>query len=157
MSWFETIADLDAGTETLRRRRYGVIETEAGALRAVHLRPWPKLLSLREVLPLGDRYHATGEGDRCWLYYNQPRGHSKFLALKYVVTTPDAKYATFRAALKALDRVAEIKRSDALLCDAANRRLSDRFLQRMGWEAHAPQWGRRNFIRRFYGDYPVHG
>jgi len=42
------------------------------------------------------------------------------------------------------------------VCDAANVRLSDRFMARMGWEPHKPQRWHRNFIRRFYGEYPEH-
>jgi hypothetical protein len=61
--------------------------------------------------------------------------------------------ATFRAALTALDRLAELKRTDALLCDAANVRISDRLLRRWGWAPHKPQRWRRNYIKRFYGVY----
>jgi hypothetical protein len=77
------------------------------------------------------------------------------LALKYLVSTRGASFATLRAALDALDQLAKLKRSDALLCDAANARLSDRLLHRFGWAPHKPQWRRRNFIKRFYGVYPV--
>ena len=155
--WFATITDLDsdAAREALRRGRYGVIETAGGRVVAIHLRPWPKLISWREVWPTALRYHARGEVDRCLLYYNQPRGHSNFLALKYVVSTAGASYATFRAALVELDRLAALKRTDALLCDASNMRLSDRLLARFGWEPHKPQRWHRNFIKRFYGVYPA--
>ena len=53
-----------------------------------------------------------------------------------------------------LDRIAELKRTDAILCDAANLRISDRLLARFGWESHAPGRWSRNFIKRFYGVYP---
>ncbi len=149
MPLFETITDLSAGRETLRRRRYGVIETLGGEFQSVTMRPWPHLLSLRELWPRSDHWRPNGPEDRCRLYYNHPRGHDGFLALRYVACTAGTSYATFRAALTVLDRVAEIKRVDALLCDAANGRLSDRFLRRMGWEPHAPTWRRRNYIRRF--------
>jgi hypothetical protein len=149
MPLLEIVTDLATGAEIVCRRRYGVIETRGGELESVTLRPWPHLLSLRELWPLGDAWRPAGPEDRCRLYYNQPRGHEKFLALRYVACTAGASYATFRAALRVLDEIAAIKGSQALLCDASNRRLSDRFLQRMGWEPHAPMWGRRNYIRRF--------
>jgi hypothetical protein len=151
----ETITDFAAGRERLRARRYGVIETEGGRLRAVHLRPWPKLVALPEVLPLGSRYHAVGEADRCLLYYNQPRRMPSFLALKYIVSTSGTRYRTIRAALEVLDAVAELKRTDAIVCDAANVRLTDRVMARHGWEPHKPQRWHRNYIRRFYGEYPA--
>ena len=133
-----------------------MIETAGGELQAVHLRPWPKLLAAPELLPLGPRYHQRGEADRCLLYYNQPRRMPNFLALKYIVSTLGTSYRTFRAALTALDAIAELKHIDAIVCDAANMRLSDRLMARLGWEPHKPQRWHRNFIRRFYGVYPVH-
>ena len=155
MSWpIETIVDFDAAHERVRAGRYGVIETTGGALRAIHLRPWPKLAALPEVLPLGPRYHGRGSADRCLLYYNQPRRMPSFLALKYIVSTIGTSYKTFRAALVVLDAIAELKQIDAIVCDAANVRLSDRLMARLGWEPHKPQRWHRNFIRRYYGVYP---
>jgi hypothetical protein len=150
----ETLLDLDADRERLRARRYGVIETAGGRLVAVHLRPWPKLVSLPELLPLGPRYHAAGKPDRCLLYYNQPWRMPSFLALKYMVTTAGTSYATIRAGLAVLDRIAELKRTDAIVCDAGNIRLSDRLMARHGWEPLKPRRWHRNYIRRFYGVYP---
>ena len=147
--------DCDAAElEALRRIRYGVIECHGGRVVAVRRRRWPKLLSWPEVWPVGASYHARGEVDRCLLYFNQPRRFPNFLALKYIVSTRGTSFATLRSAVSALDAIAEVKGIDALLCDAANTRLSDRFLKRMGWAPHKPQWRRRNFIKRFYGSYP---
>src|SRR3990170_6026164 len=95
---FEKIDDFDSGRERIRARRYGVIETVGGQLRAVHLRPWPKLVALPELWPLlGPRYHGRGAPDRCLLYYNQPWRMPQFLALKYIVTTSGTSYGTIRA------------------------------------------------------------
>lgn len=149
-----TIRDLEGGRDQLRRRSHGVIETCAGTLKAVYLRPWPKLVSVQELWPMGLRYHARGEADVCRLYFNQPRRMPNFLALRYIVSTEGTSYRTFRAALSALDAIAEIKRIDAIVCDAINMRLSDRLLERLGWEPLKPRWWHRNYIRRFYGVYP---
>ncbi len=153
----ETITDLTdpAQADRLRTRRYGVIETTGGELRKIVLRPLPRLWSLRELALVGPRWRPKGPNDCCRLYFNQPRGHESFLALRYVAATPGTSYATFRAALSVLDAVAAIKGVDALVCDAANHRLTERFLERMGWQAHAPRWGHRNYIRRFYGNFPL--
>jgi hypothetical protein len=156
MYWpIETITEWHPGRERIRAHRYGVIETIAGELVAIHLRPWPKLVSLPELFPVGPRYHRRGSSDRCLLYYNQPRRMPNFLALKYIVSTSGTSYRTFRASLVALDAIAELKRVDAIVCDAANSRLSDRLMARLGWEPHKPQRWHRNYIRRFYGKYPV--
>jgi hypothetical protein len=156
-SLIETIDDLADGCERIRARRYGVVETARGEFRSICLRPWPKLIAAPELLPLGPKYHEPGEADRCLLYYNQPRSMPNFLALKYIVSTLGTTYQTFRAALKVLDAIAEMKRIDAIVCDAANVRLSDRLMARLGWEPHKPQRWHRNYIRRFYGVYPAHG
>jgi len=150
----QTITDWQSGQETIRQHRYGVIETAAGKLVAIHLRPWPKLLAWPEILPVGPAYHVRGQADHCFLYYNQPRRCPNFLALKYVVSTQGTPYATFCVALATLDAIAQLKQSDALLCDAFNKRLSDRLLKRHDWEPHKPQRWHRNFIKRFYGEYP---
>jgi hypothetical protein len=154
LEFTETIINFDAGRDRIRARRYGVIETVGGELRSITLRPWPKLVSLPELWPLGPRYHPAGDTDRCLLYYNQPWRMRNFLALRYVVSTNGTSYRTFRAALQVLDGIAELKRTDAIVCDAANMRLSDRLMARLGWEPHKPQRWHRNFIRRFYGKYP---
>lgn len=139
---------------TIRAIRYGVIETTGGSLQAVHGRRFPKMFALPELWPVTSRYHARGVADRCLLYFNQPRSCPSFLALKYVVSTQATTYATFRAAIATLDAIAVEKKIDAMVCDAANSRLSDRFLARQGWEKHKPQRWHRNFIKRFYGEYP---
>jgi hypothetical protein len=149
-----TIHDWDANRDLLAARPYGVVETSGGQVVAVHLRWLPKLLAWPEFWPTAPGYHIRGRADRCLLYYNQPRRFPNFLALKYVVSTLGTSFATFRAALVALDRLAELKHTDALLCDAANARISDRLLQRWGWAPHKPQRWRRNYIKRFYGTYP---
>ncbi len=151
---WQTVRQWNGAEEKIRNHRYGIIETSAGKLTAIHFRPWPKWFAWPEVWPVGPEYHARGKSDRCLLYYNQPWQHSSFLALKYVVTTASTPYASCCAALTTLDAIAQIKQTDAILCDASNSRLTDRLLQRHGWQPHKPQRWHRNFIKRFYGQYP---
>jgi hypothetical protein len=138
----------------LRRGRYGVIEVVDGQLQAIYLRPWPTLTSALEVEWLGRRYHRNVAGDRCWLYFNQPRRHANYLALKYVVSQRDCRFATLRRAVEMLDEVARVKLSDAILCDVWNLRISARLLARCGYVPHKPERWHRNYIKRFYGEYP---
>lgn len=154
MPLWQTITDPLADRPTLQRRRFGVIETRGGRLVAIHLRPFPLLLSRRELWLTGDDHNATGPKDTCRLYYNQPLRASRYLALKYIETTAHTSYVTFRAALTTLDWLAEVKQSDALVCEAANERISVRLLERFGWEPHAERVRGRNYIKRFYGVYP---
>ncbi len=155
MPLWQTVHDLSADADVLCRRRYGVIEMEDERLKAIYLRPYPRVISLSGVIVLGGHVHNMTEGNRCWLYYNQPLRHGNFLVLKYVVSSHGGTFRTFRGAMVVLDEIARIKRSDAILCEAANLRLSDRLARRWGWERHVRSSRRRHFIKRFYGHYPA--
>ena len=150
----ETIHDLQAGAAVLRRRRYGLVEVADGQLQRIRLRPFPKLISLPGVRWDAWLCHGRRRGDRCWLYYNQPRSCPDFLAVVHAVSTSGTSYRTIRRAASVLDEIARIKRIDAIVCHVANDRISDRLLSRWGWEPHAPRLRGRNFIKRFYGQYP---
>ncbi len=154
MPLFQTVDDLQSQADTLKRRAYGVICIESGKLKEIVLRPWPKLISVAEISWLGNRTHDRTAGDYCWVYYNQPRRHRNFLALKYIVSSQQASFRTFRNSLIVLDEIARIKRSDAIVCELRNMRISDRLCRRWGWESHVPSSRRRHFIKRFYGTYP---
>jgi hypothetical protein len=150
-NWLENVTDLDVGEETLFRRRHGVIDVRNGRLRAVHLRPWPKLVSLVGVA-WGNWSHHYLPGDRMRLYYDQPRSCPNFLALKFAISSRDTTLKTALLSLQVLDEIARIKRSDAILLDATNFRLSPRMLARFGWESHAPSRWHRNYIKRLYAE-----
>jgi hypothetical protein len=143
-----------AQRETLRRGRFGVIEVENGRLVAIHLRPWPRTVSVLEVEWLGRRRHERSPGNRCLVYYNQPWRSSNYLALKYVVSNRDCTFESVHRAAVVLDEVARVKHSDAILCDVWNLRISERLLARWGWEPHRPSRWHRHYIKRFYGVYP---
>src|SRR5260221_11111067 len=96
-SFFETVTDLEANAETLRRRRYGVIEISAGRLVGVHLRPWPKLVSLVSVLG-GQGDHKPVGGDRMWRDYNQPPACANFLGLTFGGAARGTTWATAQQA-----------------------------------------------------------
>ena len=151
---YETITDLRAGTDSLFRRRYGVIEAAGGRFRRIVLRPFPTLVSGAHTVLLGGWLHRRREGDRCLLYFNQPRRFRNFLAVKYVVSSRGTGYATCRRALEALDEVARIKGIDAMVCDLANLRITGSMMRRWGWEPHKPSLWHRHYIKRFYGVYP---
>lgn len=151
--WFDSIDDLQSGRELIRQRRYGVIVTRLGKFQAIQFRPWPKIISVAEVRFWGSRRQERAPADECLLYYNQPLQHSNYLTLAYIHTSWATPYRTLLAAVRILDQVAEIKRSDAILCHVTNPRISDRLLRRFGGERHLEQSSRRHWIKRFYGAY----
>ncbi len=155
MLLFDSITDLTRDAEELRQRRYGVIEVIDGQFRRVLLRPWPKILVGPEVLWFGEWLHQRRRGDRLLLYYNQPWRFPGFLALAYALSSRETSLRSIRVGLEVLDEIARLKKSDALLCDLGNWRISERFMRRWGWASHCPTtWWHRHFIKRFYGTYP---
>jgi len=150
----QSVTDLGDGSEAIRRRRYGVIEARDGEFRRVVLRPWPKLISSMEALLCGGLYHSRWRGDICRLYYAQPWRFPGFLTVGYIVSARGTSYRTFRRAAEALDEVARIKGTDALLCELATWRISTAMMERWGWQRHCPSRWRRHYIKRFYGQYP---
>ena len=155
MPLFQSITDLTADADVIRQRRYGIIECSAGRLTAIRFRPYPKWASLPEALFWGERRHRRWQADSCRLYFNQPLRFPSFLAVPYAFSGRGTKLATFYAALEALDEIARIKRTDAILADILNSRISDRLLARQGWSPHKPSRWHRHFIKRFYGEYPA--
>ena len=137
----------------IRGHRYGTIEAANGELREIRFRLLPKWISYSEVWWDQVMAHRRPQ-DRCLLYFDQPWGSPDYLALKYVVSEVGTRLQTIRIALSALDEVARIKSTDAIVCEVSNDRISDRVLRRLGWESHLPHSKRRHFIRRFYGSYP---
>ncbi len=154
IGWSRTLSDPFSQPATLARARYGVIEMVEGRLAAIHVRAWPKIISTLEIAWLGRRWHERRLGDRCLIYYNQPRRHPNFLVLKYTVSNRGTTLATFQRGLAVLDELARLKHSDAILCDVCNLRISERLLARWGWEPHRPSRWHRHYIKRFWGVYP---
>jgi hypothetical protein len=153
-SLFQTVTDLAEGADVLRRRPYGMIEARDGRFHRISLRPLPKFISLPEILFLGNYFHRRRAGDRCVLYYDQPRRMPNFLAVKYLQSDRDTSLGTLRRVLQTLDEVARLKRIDAIVCDVSNWDISTAIMTRLGWEPHCPSVWHRNFIKRFYGQYP---
>lgn len=154
MPLFETAYDLTNGADTIRRRKHGVIKVVDGRLEAVHLKPLPSMISQLRVWRDSLKRGGSGDKDICFLYYDQIARMPNFLVLKYVVSQPGTTYRTFRMATLVLDEIARIKRSDAVVCEVSNSKISDRLLERWGWESHVPNSRKRHFIKRFYGTYP---
>ncbi len=153
---FETVTDLNQSRDKIRSRRYGVIKVVDERFQQIQFRPWPKMISVAEATWMGGWQHKRQRRNQCMLYYNQPMGHSGFLALKYIVSTSGTSYGTFRGALVILDEIARLKNINAIVAEVTNGRISDRFLQRIGWEQHLENKKARHFIKRFYGNYPDH-
>ena len=153
---FPIVRDLrsERERERVERWRCGMIEVAKGRLVGIQLSPWAKSISVAGVWWNGRRLHWNTEGDRCRLYYYQPLGLRYYLTVSYIVSNRDTSFETVCGALQVLDEVARIKETDAIVSVVTNDRISDRVVQRWGWERHLPESRRRHFIKRFYGTYP---
>lgn len=155
--FFETVTTVNNGRELLINRAYGVIEVCDQELKAVHLRPFPSLVSLVEVHWSNwwkRRATVSTRPDRVLLYYNQPVFHRNFLSLSYFVSDHKSSLASIAVCLSVLDFIATLKQSDAIVTEITNPRIQDRHLEHFGWERHLPNSSKRHWIKRFYGEYP---
>ena len=150
---WKTVTDLELQADELRAGSCGVIEIVASRLVDIHLWPWPKQASLLEVWWGENWHHHRAKGDRCLLYYKQPRRLPNFLALTYILSSSGATFRTSRGALAVLDEIAHIKRSDAIVCQVKSSRITERLLRRFGWDRHITGSRSRHYIKRFYGEY----
>lgn len=150
---YETVTDIAAEADVVQRRRFGVIEAVDGQFRRIIFRPWPRWVSIPEVLLLAPLVRRRG-GDRCLLYFDQSWRQPNYLAVKYLLTYRGTSYASVVAARRAVDEVARVKGSDALVCQVNNKRLNVRIMKRWGWEPLNDSPRCTLYVRRFYGEYP---
>ena len=115
--------------ERLRRARCGMIEVVDERLVGIRPRLLARRASRLEVSLWGRLSHRVRTGNQCWLYYRQPRSMSQFLIVEYALSARGTSLGTIRGALGALDEVARLKQCDAILCDVASVRISDRLLR----------------------------
>jgi len=139
--------------DAVRRWRHGVLEMQAGRLVRLRLHWLPKIISRAAIYTAGRWVHGRMGGDRLWLYYNQPLSAPQYLSLAYVVSTRETSYQSLWRAMATLDEIAQIKRSDGIVCELSNRRISHRLMQRLGYARHLEDSRGRHYIKRFYGDY----
>jgi hypothetical protein len=142
--FIETIRDVESNQETLRRRPYGIIEAAQGKLVKIQLKPWPKIASLMEAHWIQRMKTRRYQYDVCRLFYNQPMGHRNYLTLAYVESSFKTSLKTFYVTLDTLNQIAYLKRSDAILAEVTNSRLTDRFMIRRGWERYMEHKSQRN-------------
>lgn len=142
------ISELDSAESiaAIGKMRCGQIIVREGQLLAIKPRRFPIMASVAAVK------WQTGWGRRddavCKLDFSVPRNLPGYLTLDYIRGGQRGGYRTFRTATRLLDRVAEIKQSAAIVAHVTNSAISDRLLQRLGWQRHCLHWRGRHFIRR---------
>jgi len=155
--FFVSIENLSENEALVRNRAYGIIETRGGEFVSLKFKPWPKLVSASGAAWAGALRNTRVIQDRCRIFFNQPIGHRNYIALKYIESTLGTTMSTLRKSMRVLDEVARIKRTDAIFAHVTNSRISERLMDRWGWQRHLLHKSGRHFIKRFYGEYEISG
>ena len=140
----QSVADPTQATEQIRRWRCGRIIMQAGQLQRVERRWLPGSVSIAQVW-WQSQFGRSGD-DQCWLDYHQPIGMPSFLTLDYIRSGHAAGYKSFVGACHVLDEIARIRGAAAIVAHVSAASISDRLLQRLGWERHLEHWSGRHVV-----------
>jgi hypothetical protein len=147
------VTSVNDNPELLRQRSAGMIVAEQGALKRIEGVWFPRRATVwRTWLDQRARHLPA---DQCRIYFRQPLSSPTYLAIDYFVSGSRTSLRTVDAALEAIDQIAQLKRSDAIVAQLKNSRISTRMLQRYGWERHLGGEQSLHIIKRFYGKYPA--
>jgi hypothetical protein len=146
------ITDIKSSAAQIRRWRCGRIVVQGGKLVRVERRLMCGSASMAQVW--WQMKYGRTDDDLVWLDYHQPIGMPAFLTLDYVRSGKRAGYRSFIGAIHLLNEIARIRGAQAIVAHVSNGKISDRLLQRHGWQPHMPDWDGRHWIRRFYDGYP---
>ena len=148
----DAVGDPICGAERLRRWRCGRIVMRAGRLVEIQRRLTCGSVSVAQVW--WQASYGRNDDDICWLDYHQPFGMPGFLTLDYVRAGTLAGYKSLVGACYVLEEIARLRNATAIVAHVTNGNISDRLLQRLGWQRHMEHWKGRHWIRRFYEGYP---
>jgi len=150
-----SLTDPRQDPDLIRRWRCGRIVMQAGKLVRVERRWLTGGVSMAQVW--WQTRFGRDDDDRCCLDYHQPLGMPAFLTLDYIRSGRKAGYKTFIGACHVLDEIARMRGASAIVAHVSNGGISDRLLERVGWQRHLEHWSGRHWIRRFYDGYPQSG
>ena len=147
-----TVTDPISGADQIRRWRCGRIVMRDGRLVEIQRRLMCGSVSVAQVW--WQAKFGRADENVCWLDYHQPFGMPAFLTLDYIRSGKTAGFKTFIGACHVLDEIARVRGASAIVAHVSNGTISDRLLQRSGWQRHMQQWSGRHWIKRFYDGYP---
>ncbi|AMV32942.1 hypothetical protein VN12_12510 [Pirellula sp. SH-Sr6A] len=94
--------------------------------------------SLRPRVPDGD----------CVVYYAFPYRSPGFMAVQYLVCGRHTPYGTLRRCVQLVAWLAQVRRCQAVVCQAISDRLTERLMDRWGYVRHAKTLGPGHYIHR---------
>ena len=140
---FQTVTDLNADVDVVRRRRFGRIVVVDGRLVGIEYRPYSGAVS-RVGVWWRRRWMTRGGADCCELYFDQPSPHPAFLVVRLIVASPATRLASIGCAMRTLDEVARVKGTSAALAHVTLDRITDPVAARFGWGRHCLSWSGRS-------------
>ena len=131
----------------IRRIRYGrIFATGPNSIRLS--RRLPIQSSIAQVA--WQRRFGRNRPIGCRMDYHVPFGTPRVIAIDYVLSDRRAGYNAFRRTVAAIDEIAAIRNSIAIVAHVTNDAMTDRLMERLGYQRHLPNARGRHFIRRFY-------
>jgi len=126
--------------------RYGEIVIANGCLQRIQPRWWPRWGTVWGAA--FDRVIRMLPDDECRFYYAFPIRSPGFLSLLYVHAGERTSYRTFHQGIVAIERIARLRKAQAIVCQVTNDRLTERLMQRWGYVRHAKHAGDNHYICR---------
>ncbi|HBJ35186.1 MAG TPA: hypothetical protein DDZ51_10615 [Planctomycetaceae bacterium] len=148
-----TVTDLRIQSGVLKTWPSGKIRMSGGKLLDIRCGIVARRSSVARVW-LESRFRSQPP-DRCVLHYHSPF-LSRYLSLDLVLAGPQTHLSTIRGACAMLDEIARLRGAVAIFAHVSTTRISDRLLQRLGWQRHLQGESGRHWIKRFYNGYPDH-
>lgn len=127
--------------------RCGKIAVGGGAVRQVRRRLLPRRVSIAEVW--WRKWFRGGRESECQLYWHIPWGSPGVLAIDYLHAGRGCHWRDIVAASRCIDEIARERGCLIAVCHVSNDRLSDRVLQRLGFQRHCLHLRGRHFIKRY--------
>ncbi len=143
--------DLDCPdiVDSIKEHRYGTLQLSPNKQITLTFRRFAKRATLWHVLWAKTWTHSRKYGDTCKLYYDAPKSCPGFVIIKLMVSHRNTTYRSTRKIMAALDKLASIRETNAIVFHASNKRLTDRVVERFGYVRHAENLPGRHFIKRF--------
>ncbi|MCY2986239.1 MAG: hypothetical protein NTY15_21640 [Planctomycetota bacterium] len=141
-----SVDSIDGHRDRIQSWRYGEVELSNGELVALYPRWWPRVGSQWESWQ--DSYHRTLPTDWCRAYYAFPRRAPGFMSVLYARSGPGTQYKTISRAVSAMDEIARIRDSQAIVCQMVSERGTERLMKRWGYVRHAFSLGDNHYIKR---------
>lgn len=145
--------DLTRDRKTLARWPAGKITIANGKLVGVRCGIVARRPSMARVW--WENRWRTAAADHCVLHYHSPL-FARYLVLDFVCTGKRTRLPTVLGAGLVLDEIARARGAVAIFAHLSTDAISDRLMQRLGWQPHQLHLPGRHWVKRFYDGYPQH-